>query len=267
MRPLEGTAALVTGAARGIGRQYALTLAELGAAVVVADRDLRSYAEFRAEADAMGAENTAAEIRARGGRAVEVEFDVTDRDAVVAAAADVTRALDAPVTVLVCNAGGGTGTPETTRASALSDDDVQQVLQRNYVGTVNTVAAFTPGMIAAGTGRIITVSSQAGLRPGPGGGYAHYGSVKAAIVMYTQYLAQDLGPYGITANCIAPGYIATGRLAGVYEQLGEDSFLDQIALGRFGSPEDCAALVGFLSTPAAAYITGATIPIDGGLIR
>jgi 3-oxoacyl-[acyl-carrier protein] reductase len=114
-------------------------------------------------------------------------------------------------------------------------------------------------------GRIVTVSSQAGRVSSPGGGYAHYGTAKAAIIMFTRYLAQDLGPDGITVNCIAPGYIGTGRLLPMFEA-GGGRLERSVALRRIGTPEDCAKVVGFLCSDDAAYVTGAVIPIDGGSV-
>ena len=119
-------------------------------------------------------------------------------------------------------------------------------------------------MKAQGSGKIITVSSQAGRRASSDGGYAHYGAAKAAIIMYTKYLAQDLGPHGIQVNCIAPGYIGTGRLMPMFEAGGVDRLTRSVALRRIGTPEDCARVVGFLAGPESDYVTGTVIPIDGG---
>jgi len=120
------------------------------------------------------------------------------------------------------------------------------------------------------SGKIITVSSIAGLSASPDGGYAHYGAAKAAIAHYTRYLAQELGPYGITANCIAPGVIATGRIMQTVIPGSINSNRDrseQVALRRLGTVEDCAKVVEFLATDLSDYVTGAVIPIDGGLLR
>jgi 3-oxoacyl-[acyl-carrier protein] reductase len=113
-------------------------------------------------------------------------------------------------------------------------------------------------------------------RPSPGtapsrdGGYAHYGAAKAAIAHYTRYLAQDLGPFGITANCIAPGVIATGRIMATVLPGSIQSNQDRselVALRRLGTVEDCARVVEFLATDLSDYVTGAVIPVDGGLVR
>jgi 3-oxoacyl-[acyl-carrier protein] reductase len=121
-------------------------------------------------------------------------------------------------------------------------------------------------MIDHGFGRIVTVSSQAGRRGSPAGGYAHYGTAKAGLQMYTRYLAQEVGPFGITANCVAPGFIGTGRLTPMFEAQGVQQVIDRIALRRIGTPEDCARVIEFLVTDLGDYVTGAIIPVDGGSV-
>ena len=116
------------------------------------------------------------------------------------------------VDVLVANAGGGRGRPMDTKASTLDPALLQLVTEMNLFGTVYSCNAVASIMKEQRSGKIITVSSVAGMAPSADGGYAHYGAAKAAIAHYTRYLAQDLGPFGITANCIAPGVIATGRI-------------------------------------------------------
>jgi len=262
---LEGRTALVTGAARGLGRAYALQLATMGADVAVLDIDLRSYRDFEQEAAQMTAESTAAEVRALGRRVIEIEGDVADAAAMVAAVERVHSALRR-IDIVVCNAGGGLGAPAESRASTMNLDDFDTVMRRNLYGTVHTCVAVAPFMRAQGSGKIITVSSGAGRRPSADGGYAHYGVAKAAIIMYTKYLAQDLGPDGITANCIAPGSIATGRLMPLYEAAGVERMNRSIATRRLGTTQDCAHVVGFLASPASDYLNGIVIPIDGGRI-
>jgi 3-oxoacyl-[acyl-carrier protein] reductase len=262
---LEGRTALVTGGGRGLGRAYALQLARMGADVAVLDVDLRSYREYEGEAAQMTAESTAGEVEALGRRAIEIEADVADAAAVRAAVDRVTDELGR-LDVVVCNAGGGIGTPAGSRASTMDLEEFDAVLRRNLYGTVHTCTAAAPVMRAQGSGKIITVSSQAGRRAGGDGGYAHYGVAKAAIIMYTRYLAQDLGPDGITVNCIAPGYIATGRLTPMFEGIGVERLSRSVALRRLGTPEDCAEVVGFLASPAADYVTGTVVPIDGGSV-
>jgi 3-oxoacyl-[acyl-carrier protein] reductase len=140
----------------------------------------------------------------------------------------------------------------------------------NLFGTVYLCNAVAPIMKEQRSGKIITVSSVAGTAPSADGGYTHYGAAKAAIAHYTRYLAQDLGPFGITANCIAPGVIATGRIMAAVIPGSSQSNRDRaelVALRRLGTVEDCAKVVEFLGTDLSDYVTGAVIPIDGGLVR
>jgi 3-oxoacyl-[acyl-carrier protein] reductase len=267
MGKLDGKVTIVTGAARGLGRAYARRLAGLGAKVVVADLDLKSYREFAAEANDMTGESTVAEIAALGGTALGVELDVRDHQAVEAMVAQVIEQWGR-VDVLVANAGGGRGRPIDTKASTIDPALLDLVISMNLSGTVYCCNAVAPVMKRQRSGKIITVSSVAGLSPSADGGYAHYGAAKAAIAHYTRYLAQDLGPYGITANCIAPGVIATGRIMQtVLPGNSNRDRAEQVALRRLGTVEDCAKVVEFLATDLSDYVTGAVIPIDGGLVR
>jgi 3-oxoacyl-[acyl-carrier protein] reductase len=264
---LSGKVAIVTGAGRGLGRAYALRLAHLGAKVAVSDVDLKSYRDFGAEAAAMTRETTVEEIRAGGGDALGFEFDVADRDAVFAMVERV-RAAWGRIDILVANAGGGRGKPAETTATNVPPELFDLVLQMNLYGTYHCCSAVAPVMKAQRSGRIVTVASYAGKVAGAGGGYAHYGAAKAAIAHYTRYLAQELGPYGINANCIAPGVIATARIVALIGgSSSSNSAADDIALRRYGTPEDCAKVIEFLTTDLSDYVTGALIPIDGGWNR
>jgi len=269
MGKLDGKVAIVTGAARGLGRAYARRLAGLGAKVAIADLDLKSYLEFDAEAKAMTAESTVAEIEASGGTALGIECDVCDHRAVEVMVGRVVEQWGR-VDVLVANAGGGRGRPVDTKASTIDPALLDLVVSMNLFGTVYSCNAVAPFMKRQRSGKIVTVSSVAGMSPSADGGYAHYGAAKAAIAHYTRYLAQDLGPYGITANCIAPGVIATGRIMQMVLPGSSDSNRDRselVALRRLGTVEDCAKVVEFLATDLSDYVTGAVIPIDGGLRR
>src|SRR3984893_15780053 len=269
MAKLGGKVAIVTGAARGLGRAYARRLAGLGAKVAVADLNLRSYQEFEAEAKAMTADSTVAEIEAAGGEALGIELDVTDRDAVELMVAEVV-AKWGRVDVLVANAGAGGGRPIDTKASGLDPALLQLVVGMNLFGTIYSCHAVAPVMKQQRSGKIVTVSSVAGTAPSADGGYAHYGAAKAAIAHYTRYLAQDLGPFGITANCIAPGVIATGRIMQTVIPGSSQSNRERaelVALRRLGTVEDCAKVVEFLATDLSDYVIGVVIPIDGGLVR
>jgi 3-oxoacyl-[acyl-carrier protein] reductase len=263
--PLEGKTALVTGAGRGLGRAYALQLAQLGADVAVLDVNLQSFEEYDAERALMKGNSTVEEIEAEGRRSMGLEADVSDRAAL---RQQIDRVLSdwGKLDIVVCNAGGGLGAPAETRASEVDPDLFDAVLQRNLYGTVYTCSLVAPAMKEQRSGKIITVSSQAGRRGSADGGYAHYGVAKAGIIMYTRYLAQELGPYNINVNCIAPGFIATGRLSVMFQAAGEDRLASTVALRRIGTPEDCARVVGFLAGPDSDYVTGAVIPIDGGSV-
>ena len=267
MGKLDGKVAIVTGAGRGLGRAYALRLAGLGAKVAVTDLDLKSYAEFEAEARAMTADSTVDEIKAMGGEALGFEFDVGERDAVFAMAEGVAKAWGR-IDILVANAGGGRGKPRETTATLVPQDLLELVTRMNFYGTVHSCSAVAPLMKAQRSGRIVTVASYAALVAGAGGGYAHYGANKAAIAHYTRYLAQELGPLGINANCIAPGMIATARIVDLMggAERGNRAAED-VALRRVGTVEDCAKVVEFLTTDLSDYVTGTLIPIDGGWNR
>jgi 3-oxoacyl-[acyl-carrier protein] reductase len=269
MGKLDGKVAIVTGAARGLGRAYARRLAGLGAKVAVADLNLKSFEEFEAEAKAMTAESTVAEIIAGGGSAIGVELDVCDEKAVAAMVQRVVAEWGR-VDILVANAGGGRGRPVDTKASTLDPALLHLVTSMNLYGTVYCCNAVAPIMKQQRSGKIVTVSSIAGLSASGDGGYAHYGAAKAAIAHYTRYLAQDLGPYGITANAIAPGIIPTGRVAATVmpgSTYGNRDQSERIALRRLGTVEDCAKVVEFLVTDLSDYVTGLVIPVDGGLLR
>lgn len=264
MGKLDGKVAIVTGAARGIGRAYARRLASLGAKVAVTDLNLKSYAEFDAEAADMTGDTTVDEIKAGGGESLGFEFDIGDRDAVFAMADDVQKAWGR-IDILVANAGGGRGSPAETTATKVPMDLLELVTRMNLYGTVHSCAAVAPAMKERKYGKIVTVASYAGSVAGIGGGYAHYGANKAAIAHYTRYLAQELGPYGITCNCIAPGVIETARIVKLMG--GSNRGAQDIALRRNGTVEDCARVVEFLTTELSDYVTGALIPIDGGWNR
>ncbi|MEJ0015883.1 MAG: SDR family NAD(P)-dependent oxidoreductase [Acetobacteraceae bacterium] len=269
MGKLDGRVAIVTGAGRGLGRAYAHRLAALGAKVAISDLDLKSYQEFEVERRDMTGDGTVAEIEAAGGTALGIELDVADQGAVEAMVAQITKAWGR-VDILVANAGGGRGRHGETKASTLDQVLLRHVVDINLYGTVHCCGAVAPVMKEQRYGKIITVGSIAGTHPSADGGYAHYGVAKAAIAHYTRFLAQDLGPYGITANCIAPGTISTGRIMRNLDLNNPGSNADpsaRIALRRLGTVEDCARVIEFLATDLSDYVTGVTLPVDGGLVR
>ena len=269
-RLLSGKVALVTGGARGLGRGYALRLAELGADVAILDRNLAAAEVYEFERNLMAAATVQEECAAHGVRALARKVDLTDRGAAERAVAGVAGELGG-IDIVVCNAGGGTtrfadeasgeeaGADVNTEATA--SDCPQEVLERvleiNLMTCMYTCMAAVPYLKRRGGGKIVTVSSTAGLVAS--GGYHPYGTAKAAIVHYTRALAQELGPHRINVNCIAPGIIRTGRLGDRAHLAGH------IPLRREGTIADCVKVVEFLVTDLSDYVTGCTIPIDGGL--
>lgn len=258
--------AIVTGGARGIGRQFALQLADRGVNVAIADINLESFDEYDRETEQVDADSVEEEIRNRGVESIGVQTDVTDPDQ-VEQMVDTVVAEFGSVEIAVANAGGGVGPIDDTFASEIDPEHLQATVERNLYGTIYTCVAVAPHMKAQGEGRIITVSSGSGREARSNGSYAHYGAAKAGVIMYTKYLAQDLGETGITANVIAPGTIGTGRLMESFEREGIDDVAARQAVNRIGTPEDCAEVLEFLALDAPEYLTGSVIPIDGGRVR
>ena len=263
MGKFSGQIFLITGAARGLGRDCALHLAKLGADIGVIDINFDSFKDFEGEAALMTAENVMQEIRNLGVRAASATADIGNREQVFAAVGQIARELG-DITGVFCNAGGGMGAPDGNKASQMDWDHYHTVIDRNLHGTVYTCNAVAPMMKKNNYGRIVTMGSIGGLTASSDGAYAHYGIAKAAIIHYTHYLAQELGQYNITANCVAPGYMATGRLKQLYKQAGEDTFLSRSAIKRFGTPEDVSSAVEFLLSDDAGYVSGTTLEITGG---
>ena len=260
MGKLDGRVAVVTGSARGIGRAYARRLAGLGARVAVFDINLRSFEEFEPEANV----TTIAEIEASGGTAMGIQVDCSDAEATKAA---VRRGVTewGRLDVLVANAGGGSGDYEQTKASKLEPALLQFVTANNLYATIHSVTAVAPIMKEQRSGKIITVASAAANFPSVDGGLAHYAAAKIAIAHYTRYLAQELGPFGITANCIAPGVTGSGRILKTVVGPQHDRLIQTIALRRIATVEDLANALEFLATDLSDYVTGALIPVDGGI--
>lgn len=264
---LAGQVALVTGAARGLGRAYALHLARLGADVVINDINLYAAREFNEELSG-GAETVSDEIRALGRRSLGIQADVTDSEQCRAVIEQI-EAEFGRLDILVNNAGGQLAPNERSYAATMPPEDLRYILDINLMSTIYCCQAAAPLMKVHQYGRIVNVGSQAGLTArGEGNGYfAHYGVAKAGIHQYTRYLAAELGPFGINVNCIAPGLILSSRaIAGGRNSPEVRARVEpQIPLRRMGMPEDCAKVIEFLVTDLSDYVTGQIIVIDGGI--
>jgi len=243
--PLTGQTALVTGASRGIGRAVALQLASAGAKVVV---------NHSRSADA--ADEVVAEISAAGGTAQTIQADVSNEEEVDA----MIRTLleDAgQIDVLVNNAG-------ITRDGLLlrmKSQDWKAVLDLNLTGVFLCTRAVARPMLKQKVGRIVSITSVVGLTGNPG--QANYAAAKAGVVGFTRSAAREFASRGITVNAVAPGFIATDMTRG----LDEEALLKAIPLGKLGTPEQVAGTVRFLAAdPAAAYITGQVLQVDGGMV-
>jgi 3-oxoacyl-[acyl-carrier protein] reductase len=262
---LKVKVALVTGAARGIGRAHALRLARLGADVIINDINLDAFKQFD---EKITAATVMDECRALGVQSIGIEADVGKKDQVDAM---VKQALTefGHIDILINNAGGGTGDIPNSFASIVSEKDLHATLDRNLMGTIFCCQAVAPSMKERKWGRIVTTSSQAGIRAQDGGFYAPYGVAKAGIIAYTRYLAQELGPFGITVNCLAPAFVRTGRLDAMSFNDPErrKRTIAQVALGRLAEPDDVAKVMEFFVTDLGDYITGQCLSVCGGVIR
>jgi NAD(P)-dependent dehydrogenase (short-subunit alcohol dehydrogenase family) len=243
---VAGRVALVTGAARGIGRACAIALARAGADVALGLRDRAAGGDV------------AAVIEGLGRRALPLQMDVARPEQIRAAVAEAHRAFGR-LDILVNNAGIGPPNP----AESVTEADFDATLAVNLKGTFFVSQEVGRRMIGAGGGRIVNLSSQAGFVALPT--ESVYCMTKAAIAHLTKCLAVEWAPHGINVNAVAPTFI---RTPGTVKWLADETFrrdlLARIPLGRVGDPPDVAAAVVFLASPAASMITGTTLMIDGG---
>ena len=240
---LSGEIVLVTGASRGIGAAIADLLAARGATVI------------GTATTESGAAAISARMSAAGG--IGKVLNVTDSAAVDALIDDIGKSIG-PVSVLVNNAG-------ITRDQILirmKDEDWNAIIDTNLSSVYRTSKAVMRGMMKARKGRIINIASVIGLTGNAG--QSNYAAAKAGIIAFSKSLAKEIGSRGITVNVVAPGFIQTDMTDSLPED-AKSALMQQIALGRLGTPADIAEAVAFLASPAAAYITGETLNVNGGM--
>ena len=242
---LEGQVALVTGASRGIGRAVAHELGNLGATVI---------GTATSESGAADIERGLGEAGIQGGG---LALNVTDAGACEAAIGDIEKRFGA-VGILVNNA----GITRDNLAMRMKDDEWDAVIDTNLKSVFRMSRLVMRGMMKARGGRIINITSVVGSAGNPG--QANYAAAKAGVAGMSRALARELGSRNITVNCVAPGFIDTDMTRALPEA-ARDALLGNIALGRLGRPEEIAGAVAFLASPAAAYVTGTTLHVNGGM--
>jgi 3-oxoacyl-[acyl-carrier protein] reductase len=240
---LTGKNALVTGSTRGIGRAIAEAFAQSGARVAVVGRDLQ-----RAEESASAIGNNAAGFAA----------DVGDTAAIAKLVGDVEKAFGS-IDILVNNA----GITRDNLVMRLKDEDWDAVQNANLRGAFAAIRAVSRGMMKKRSGRIINIASIVGLIGNKG--QANYAASKAGLIALTKSVAKELGSRNILVNAVAPGFIETEMTAAMTKE-ARDALGQQIALERLGSVQDVAAMVAFLASDLASYITGQVFVVDGGMV-
>ncbi|MDX5446417.1 MAG: 3-oxoacyl-ACP reductase FabG [Zoogloeaceae bacterium] len=244
-KSLEGQVALVTGASRGIGRAIALELGAMGATVI------------GTATSESGAADISAGLSAAGVKGAGRVLNVTDAAACEALLGQIEKEFGA-VGILVNNA----GITRDNLAMRMKDDEWSDVISTNLDAVYRMSKLVMRGMMKARTGRIINITSVVGSAGNPG--QANYAAAKAGVAGMSRALARELGSRGITVNCVAPGFIDTDMTKALPDSARE-GLLGQIALGRLGDPQEIAAAVGFLASPAASYVTGTTLHVNGGM--
>jgi len=240
---LTGRTAFVTGSTRGIGRSIAEMLHAAGAKVAVVGRSKDSAAAVAA---------------AIGERAMGFAGDVTDRDALRRAIAECETALG-PIDILVNNA----GVTRDNLLIRLSDQDWDDVVAANLTAAFVSTQAVIKGMMKRRFGRIINVTSIVGITGNKG--QANYAASKAGLIGFTKSVAKEYAARGVLVNCVAPGFIDTDMTAALPEA-ARSALLESIPLARLGAPADVAGMILFLASDLAAYVTGQTLVVDGGMI-
>ncbi|TYP59969.1 3-oxoacyl-[acyl-carrier-protein] reductase [Thermosediminibacter litoriperuensis] len=244
---LSGKACIVTGGSRGIGRSISIKLARSGAVVVV------NY-----KTNEKSALEVVAEIESLGGTAMAYRADVADYNQAAKMVEDVYQKYGR-IDVLVNNA----GITRDALILRMTEKDWDDVINTNLKGLYNTTKSVVKYMVKQRGGKIINISSVAGIYGNAG--QANYAAAKAGIIGFTKALAKELGSRGITVNAVAPGFIKTDMTSAMIQKTSEDVIAEKIALKRLGEPEDVANLVAFLASDESSYITGQIIAIDGGL--
>jgi 3-oxoacyl-[acyl-carrier protein] reductase len=249
---LDGRSAVVTGGASGIGRSIAQALLVAGARVAVFDRDLDALATLQAEAD-----------RTHSGLVSTYEVDMARVPQIRSAITDVCDWCG-DIDILVNNVGGSFGTP--LRIDDVSEQDYDSTLSVNLKSTFFSIQSVLPSMRRRQGGSIINIASISG-RFGIPTISAQYSAAKAGVLGLTRNLAASLGGDNVRVNAVAPGYISSGpRVDAIWNSRDQSPILASIALHRRGATDDVAAAVAFLASDAAAYITGATLDVNGGLL-